>query len=440
MAKRTTKSAGGRAEGGDARAISAETRLAIFHGDDDYLQGAHTEQLRGSLREAFGEIELVRFDGKTTGVAEVLDECRSFGLMTSHKLVIVDHAKEWLAEDGGDEDEGGSGAAGGSDWSGDDDDDDRGEEAGDDEAGGSAGDEGDAAGSVEEDTATMALFGGGDDGGASGGGSSAGAGDAKGTTKSERPAARAVARRTLRKRELVERYAESPPDSATLVLRGKGLVPGRLKAAFEAHGVVIKCDAPKADNAAVAVRRRMREQHGRTLSPEAAEALVERVGVMLGRLVHEVDKLALAVEPGREITVDDVAAMVGLTREQQNWELKKALLSGDPARTIGLMHELLTVSRVPMQLIRWNFLDLAKALYALGESAAGRSGGVSPRALRLWGEEERRAMGIVRSAPLARLRALLDAAVEADYRAKTGQGNEIRALEVLAVEFASLGR
>ena len=50
--------------------------------------------LREKLVEKLGEIETVAFDGATAKVADVLDECRSFGLMQTHKLVVVDNAEQ----------------------------------------------------------------------------------------------------------------------------------------------------------------------------------------------------------------------------------------------------------------------------------------------------------------------------------------------------------
>jgi DNA polymerase-3 subunit delta len=40
----------------------------------------------------------VHFDGATTPAADVLDECRSFGLLAQHKLVIVDQADQFVKE------------------------------------------------------------------------------------------------------------------------------------------------------------------------------------------------------------------------------------------------------------------------------------------------------------------------------------------------------
>src|SRR5207253_8118234 len=48
------------------------------------------------LTKAHGEIDSFRFDGASASAAEVLDECRTFGLMRQQKLVIVDNADALL--------------------------------------------------------------------------------------------------------------------------------------------------------------------------------------------------------------------------------------------------------------------------------------------------------------------------------------------------------
>jgi DNA polymerase III subunit delta len=55
--------------------------------------------LRASLEEAHGEIETFKFAGESVDLASVLDECRSFGLMATHKLVIVDDADQFVKAD-----------------------------------------------------------------------------------------------------------------------------------------------------------------------------------------------------------------------------------------------------------------------------------------------------------------------------------------------------
>lgn len=81
-----------------AAALSASTRIAILHGDDRFMQELRLGELRAALAEAHGEdgFDVVRFDAAAPGagsglIAEILDECRTFGLIARHKLVIVEN-------------------------------------------------------------------------------------------------------------------------------------------------------------------------------------------------------------------------------------------------------------------------------------------------------------------------------------------------------------
>lgn len=74
-------------------------RVIVLHGDNDFLRLEHTTQLRESLERHHGGLDVFTFDGLSASPAEVLDECRSFGLMSSHKMVIVDNAADLVKED-----------------------------------------------------------------------------------------------------------------------------------------------------------------------------------------------------------------------------------------------------------------------------------------------------------------------------------------------------
>src|SRR4051794_25098969 len=70
--------------------LSADCRFVILHGKEAYIRLERTSQLRDALAKAFGGVDTVTFNGSTTSAADVLDECRSFGLIAQHKLVIVE--------------------------------------------------------------------------------------------------------------------------------------------------------------------------------------------------------------------------------------------------------------------------------------------------------------------------------------------------------------
>lgn len=366
--------------------LSADTRIALLVGKELFLQTEHTAKLRAALKERFGEVDTVRFDGNTTPAAEVLDECRSFGLMQQHKMVVVDDADQ-LIRGGGKKDEKDGGRR-----SRDDDEDDEGEEESD--AGGAS---------------TRPMF---------------------------------------------ERYAQAPSDGATLVLRAKKFIPGKLGGMIEAVGAIIKCEAQSPDTARRWLLARAPERHGVEIEPAAADMLVERLGADLGRLDMEVAKLAAAISApvsgkgkgakGKLPLVTALAAaeLTGITRQEDMWSIKDALLTGDPDGSLHQLHAIL--DRVPKDQavpVTWACIDLARQLHAMSQ---GLRQGKNPQSLAgmlkifpPWKAEA--LIAFARRLDPKRGASLLAAAVEADRRAKSGLGDAERQLEVLALRFASAG-
>lgn len=79
--------------------LGPECRVVVLHGEETLLRALYTQQLRDALAAAHGEIDTVTFDGLSTPAAEILDECRSFGLLAAHKMVVVDNAADAVKED-----------------------------------------------------------------------------------------------------------------------------------------------------------------------------------------------------------------------------------------------------------------------------------------------------------------------------------------------------
>lgn len=73
-----------------------EHRVVLLYGKELFLRTHYTTALRNALEQEHGEIETFRFDGASCSAAEVLDECRSFGLMSTHKMVVVDDADTFV--------------------------------------------------------------------------------------------------------------------------------------------------------------------------------------------------------------------------------------------------------------------------------------------------------------------------------------------------------
>lgn len=315
----------------------ADARVVILSGTDAYLRQLFTQRLREVLAKAHAPLDAVLLAGEQAKPADVLDECRSMGLMGGHKLVIIDDAERLLNAD-------------------------------------------------------------------------------------SRPA--------------FERYAANPSDSATLVLRaGAKWNPGKLDDIVEEHGLVLRCEQPSDAYATRWAIERAKAHHRATLAPDAAAALIDRVGPNLAQIDSELGKLSVASGASNAITLALVREFVGASREEEVWSIQSVLVHEPAPAALAQMHHMLTVGRVPAQLMMYAVTDLARKLHHL---AAGTKAGLTPfevaGAIRLWGPSRDALIQASRRAHPARTLAFLEACIEADERAKSGLGDTERSLEVLALQ------
>ncbi|MSQ91146.1 MAG: DNA polymerase III subunit delta [Phycisphaerales bacterium] len=70
----------------------ASHRIVVLHGKDSFLRLEWTHRLRAALEAKHTRVDEFSLDGATASLAAVLDELRSYGLIASHKLVIVENA------------------------------------------------------------------------------------------------------------------------------------------------------------------------------------------------------------------------------------------------------------------------------------------------------------------------------------------------------------
>jgi len=328
-----------------AEPTSADMRFVILHGKDSYLIMERLHALARQLEERFGEPSRFDFDGATAQTIDVFDELRTFGLLATHKLIVVDKADQFVASE--------------------------------------------------------------------------------------------------ERRRALERYAEEPVEHATLVLRSEGWRPGNLDKLVAKIGVVLKCEPPSSDAAANWCQKRGPKQHGVSIAPDVAMALVDRVGTDLARLDMELAKFGayLAREPEgrRVVTADLVTALVGQSREEAAWEIQEAVLGGRPAQAVRKVRELVEISQAPEQLILWSLVDLARKLHdasrMLGEGVAE---GVVSKQVKLWGPSMGPTLRTARALGPTRAARLFSDAIDLDRRSKSGLAGELpRTLEAFASDFAA---
>jgi DNA polymerase III subunit delta len=150
--------------------------------------------------------------------------------------------------------------------------------------------------------------------------------------------------------ELEPALAAMPPDTV-LVLIARGKPPAKLaKAVEKAGGEVRDYGAPKPWELPKWVVERGREL-GLQVDPQAAKDLVAQVGAGQQRLSRELEKLALAVHPGTNVTPPDVEAIAAHDTSPQAYDLADALVAGDLKETLALAEQLDSHGERPGRLV-----------------------------------------------------------------------------------------
>lgn len=328
MAKREKsepKSAGG-------LPFSAQCRVVMLIGPDAFKRQQRTHELKGLLAAAHGEIDVVHYSGETAQAADVLDECRSFGLMTTHKMVVLDEAESLIKED-------------------------------------------------------------------------------------TRPA--------------FQRYAESPCESATLVIRSKSLVSGNLGKAVEKVGRIEPCEPPTDLDARAWVAANAAPRHAVTIDKDAVDLLLDRVGPDLSQLDTELAKLAVACGENKRIDRPLVESFVGKSRDEEIWSIQTKLLTTGAGERLAEIRHLMDVNRTPGTLIIWAVNDMARKLHSITRVLkAGGNPYQMGYKLRLFGGSDKVFIETARTMEPLRALNTLRAGVDADRRIKSGLADADRAAEI----------
>jgi len=246
------------------------------------------------------------------------------------------------------------------------------------------------------------------------------------------------------KRALMERYAGSPEENATLLLRSSGWKPGNLDKLINKVGAVIKIK-PVDDRQAVPwAMKRCAKEHGKDVTRDAAERLVELIGPDLAALDSELQKLATyaAATGAKDVTAEHVSLLTGMSREDKAWAIQSAVLTGSPETAVTKLRELLEVSQVDEVPLTWSLMDLSRKIHAGAWLAAeGQNEWQIGKALKLWGEATQQVVDAARRVGPEQAAQLLQQAVRTDRENKFGIGEPRRNLESLTLEVAdTIGR
>ncbi len=159
---------------------------------------------------------------------------------------------------------------------------------------------------------------------------------------------------------------------------------------------------------------------GLRLEPDAARALIGHVGDRQQRLLRELEKVALAAEPGTRLQAADLEALTAPSAERKAWSLADALVNGDPKTATRMYLALRAQGERVAGLLYW----MAQRLRAAHEIAtaieAGEPVAQIKRGLRMPSRAADRLIEDARSTGSDKLRAAIVELAELELASRGG--------------------
>ena len=240
-------------------------------------------------------------------------------------------------------------------------------------------------------------------------------------------------------REALERYVASPSKVGTLVLDVKTFPETTKLAKALPDAAKLVCKAPYPDKLADWCVKWARAGHKAKLGRDAAEALVDLVGPMMGLLDMELAKLATATGGNAEITADDVAKLVGRSREANVFQILDAVGEGNPAKAFALLARKFDEGEEPQMVFGALRSQLQKLANVERLLAAGQSLGPAFDAAGVarWPQARQSAERQVKHLGRGRLARLAGWLLEVDLGMKGGSPLPVRTqIEILLAKLA----
>lgn len=122
-------------------------------------------------------------------------------------------------------------------------------------------------------------------------------------------------------------YANNPQPTTVLVLNYKYKKLDKRKALYKAiNKVGVIYESKKLyDNQVADWIRRVLAPKNYTISPKAAQMLVEFLGTDLSKISNEIEKLQIILPKGSQITPEVIEENIGISKDYNNFELRKAI-------------------------------------------------------------------------------------------------------------------
>ncbi|MGE5554435.1 MAG: DNA polymerase III subunit delta [Betaproteobacteria bacterium] len=243
------------------------------------------------------------------------------------------------------------------------------------------------------------------------------------------------------------RYLPDLPESTTLILMTgpEGELKGALEQVLKAAGPDgRRYDFPLLKKREVAPHLQAEAKRlGLALSPQALEALRDKVGTDLTLLTNELEKIAAYLGPGAtRVEAADVAAVVGRTALENSFAFTDAILTRNTEAALKVLQDLFAAGETPQAILAQLATQFRRVVLVKALQAEDWPGSKLLRPLELnsaWAAEKVRDQA--RAMSLDQAEHALALVLRTDYRLKRRRGliPEVE-LEVLASELCQTTR
>jgi DNA polymerase-3 subunit delta len=237
--------------------------------------------------------------------------------------------------------------------------------------------------------------------------------------------------------ELCDYLPHLPSTTRLIFVEEKTLKPSHpiLKVAKEEgkrrRGFIREFPLPKESALPRWIRERAKEKGGE-ISHEAVTVLAALVGTDLRLLDQEIEKLLLYAD-GRRVTSDDAALLVSRARETSIFDLVDCVGRRQTGPALKLLHRMLDEGEPALYLLAMLARQVRILIQVKELADRGRNQGEIASDLHMHPFVVKKGLQQARNFEMSQLEAAHEKLVEADWAIKTGQAEDVLALDALVV-------
>ncbi len=239
-------------------------------------------------------------------------------------------------------------------------------------------------------------------------------------------------------RQLLESYFDNPSPTGIFIMTVSNFdARTNLAKKLGKVGRLISAGQPSAAQLPAKLRQYAFEAHAKTLPAQASELLIELVGEDLTKLYGEIDKLAIFTAEKKNISADDVNALVGHNRLYNAFDVIDSVISRDAAGAVDQLRRLFSQDRdAEYTFVGALAYHLRRMFAAKVMLQKGRPEPEIKKALQIWHEPDAFFSQLAK-VTLAEIGQLIQRLAQADYQIKTGRTTARSAAEQLVMSLAA---